>query len=104
MGVSSIILGQPWLFDHDATLYGHTNSYSFMHLRKRFVIHPTPPKDAIKRGSSHLKETKPRVNLITAKEIEKELTEGTPIWVLITKDVREPPQNEHPQEVIRALE
>ena len=62
-----------------------------MYLGKRYVIHPTPPKDTVKEGSSHLKETKPRVNLITTKEIEKELTEGTPIWVLTIKDVQEPP-------------
>ena len=103
-GVSSIILGRPWLFDHDATLYGHTNSCFFMHLGKRFVIHPIPPKDAVKRGSSHLKETEPRVNLITAKEIEKELTEGTPVWILTFKDIQEPLWNEHPQEVTKLLE
>ena len=104
MEESSIILGRPWLFDHDATLYGCTNSCSFMHLGKRFVIHPTPPKDAVKRGSSHLKEIEPRVNLITTKEIEKELTGGTPIWILATKDIQEPPQNEYPQEVIQVRE
>ena len=79
MGVSSIILGRPWLFDHDATLYGRTNSCSFIHLGKRYVISPTPPKDIVKKGSSHLKKTKARVNLITAKKIEKELIEDTPI-------------------------
>ena len=104
MGVSSIILGRPWLFDHDVTVYGRTNSCSFIHLGKRYVIHPTPPKDTVKRGSSHLRETKPRVNLITAREIEKELIEGTPIWVLSTKDIQEPLQNKHPQKVIRVLE
>ena len=103
MGVSSIILGRPWLFDHDATLYGCTNSCSFIHLGKRYVIHPTPPKDTVKRGSSHLRETKPRVNLITAREIERELTEGTPVWILATKDIYEPTQNKHPQEVASLL-
>ena len=63
-----------------------------MPLGKKFVIHPIPPKDTIRRGSSHLKKTKPRVNLITTKEIEKELIEGTPIWILTTKDIEEPPQ------------
>ena len=95
MGVSSIILGRSWLFDHDATLYGRSNSCSFMHLGKKFVIHPMPPKNALSRGSSHLKETKPNVNLITVKKIERELIEGTPIWILTAKDTLEPPQNEH---------
>ena len=63
MGVSSIILGRPWLFDHDATLYGRTNSCSFIHLGKRYVIHPTPPKDTVKRGSSHLREDRKSTRL-----------------------------------------
>ena len=57
-----------------------------MHLGKKFVINPTPPKDTVKRGSSHLKETKTRVNLITAKEIEKELNEGTSVWILTARE------------------
>ena len=75
-----------------------------MHVGKKFVIHLTPPKDTIKRGSSHLKETKSRVNLITAKEIEKDLIDGTPIWILTTKDTLEPLQNEHPQKMVELLE
>ena len=62
-----------------------------MHLGKKFVIHPTPPKDTVRRRLSHPKEAKSRVNLITAKEIEKELTKGTPIWILTAKDTLEPP-------------
>ena len=89
MGVSSIILGRPWLFDHDATLYGRTNSCSFMHLGKRLVIHPTQSKENTKRGSSHMKEQGTKVNLITAKEVEKELMEGAPVWVLTTKKIQE---------------
>ena len=53
---------------------------------------------------SHLKETKPSVNLITTKEIERELGEGTPIWILTAKDTLEPLQKEHPQEVVKLLE
>ena len=75
-----------------------------MHLGKKFVINPTPPKNALRRGSSHLKETKPRINLITAKEIERELIEGTPVWILTAKDTLESLQKEHPQEVIELLE
>ena len=103
MGVSSIILGQPWLFDHDATLYGRTNSCSFMHLGKKLVIHPTQSKDNTKRGSSHIKEQGTKVNLITAKEVEKELIEGAPVWVLTTKKIQEPTQKEPPQEVKKNL-
>ena len=60
------------------------------------VIHPTPPKNTVKRGLSHLKETKPNVNLIMAKEIERKLVEGTPIWIVTAKETLEPPKKEHP--------
>ena len=42
--------------------------------------------------------------MITAKEIEKELIEGTPVWILTAKDTLEPLQKEHPQEVVELLE
>ena len=86
MGVSSIILGRPWLFDHDATIFGRSNSCSFMHLGKKLTIHPTQSKDTVKRGSSHVKERGTKVNFITAKEVEKELTEGAPVWILATRE------------------
>ena len=73
MGVSSIILGRPWLYDHDATLFGKTNSCAFNHLGKRIVINLVPPKDEIKKGASSLKEKKLRLNLISTKELKKEV-------------------------------
>ena len=85
MGVSSIILGRPWLYDHDATLVGKSNSCSFTHLGNKIMIYPTPPKDPIKRGSSSLKEKKPGLNLISDKELEQEIKGGSAIWMLIAR-------------------
>ena len=73
MGVSSIILGRPWLYDHDAILYGRSNSCSFIHNGKKIVINSSPPKDQIKRGSSQLRDKKQGLNMISAKELEQEL-------------------------------
>ena len=103
MGVSSIILGRPWLYDHDATLFGRTNSCAFNHLGKRIVINPVPPKDEIKKGASSLKEKKPKLNLISAKELNREVAKGSPIWILTTKEIKEPVLEAHPQEVARLL-
>jgi len=100
MGVSSVILGRPWLYDHDAILFGRTNICAFSHHGNKFVIHPTPPRDPVKRGSSSLKEKKLGINLIKAKEFEKEITKGNPIWILTTKEIHEPTQKEHPPEVV----
>ena len=103
MGVSSIILGRPWLYDHDATLFGKTNSCTFNHLGKRIVINPVPPKDEIKKGASSLKEKKPKLNLISAKELNKKVAKGSPIWILTTKEIKEPVLEAHPQEVAGLL-
>ena len=103
MGVSSIILGRPWLYDHDITLYGHSNSCSLTHNGKKIVIHSSPPRDPIKRGSSQLEEKKTGMNLITAKEMEKELSEGNQVWILTSKDTSEPGPKEYPPEVTELL-
>ena len=79
MEVHSIILGRPWLYDHDATLFGKTNSCAFNHLGKRIVINPIPPKNKIKKEASSLKKKKPILYLISAKELKKEIAEGAPI-------------------------
>ena len=44
------------------------------------------------------------MNLIIAKEMEKELTEGNQVWILTTKDVVEPILKEHPPKVAELLE
>ena len=103
MRVSSIILGRPWLYDHDAILYGRFNSCSFNHHGKKLVINPTPPKDHIKRESSNLKEKKLGLNMISAKELEREITEGSPVWILTTKKTHDQTQKEHPQKVVEFL-
>jgi len=64
------------------------------------MINPTPPKDNIKRGSSNLKEKKPGLNLINAKELKHEITEGSSVWILTTKKIHDHPQEEHPQKVM----
>ena len=104
MGVSSIILGRPWLFDHDVTIFGRSNSCAFNFNGKRIVIHPKEPKDNVRRGTSSLKEKKTGLNLIGAKEIEQDIQEGAPIWVVAAKEVKDHTPIEHPPEVVQLLE
>ena len=104
MGVSSIILGRPWLYDHDATLFGKTNFYPFNHLGKKIVIKSIPPKDESKKEARSLKEKKSRLHLISAKELKKKVAEGSPIWILTAKEIKELALGEQPQEVIEILD
>ena len=103
LGVSNIILGRPWLYDHDVTLFGRSNSCSFNYQGKRIVINSTPPKENIKRGSNNLKEEKPGLNLITAKEMETKIIGSAPLGVLVVKEIHEQPKPEHPKEVVELL-
>jgi len=44
MDVGYIILGRPWLFDLDVTIYGHTNQCSSVHNGKKVKLMPNQPK------------------------------------------------------------
>jgi len=103
MGVSSIILGRPWLFDHDVTIFGRTNSCAFNFNGKKIVINPTQPKDNTKREASSLKEKMTGLNLIGARELEKDINEGAPIWMVAAKETMDHTPVEHPQEVVQLL-
>ena len=103
MWVSSIILGRPWFYDNDAILHGWYNTCVFTFYGKKITINPTPPQESTKRGYSLLKEKKVGLNFITVKELEKEISEGTTIWMLAVKEVSDPIDKEYPQEVKEVL-
>ena len=42
MKIGSLILGQPWLFDHDAALAGRANTCLFLFDGRRILWHPSP--------------------------------------------------------------
>ena len=44
MDVDHIILGRPWLFDLDTTIYGRINHCSFVHNGKKMKLMPYQPK------------------------------------------------------------
>ena len=43
------------------------------------------------------------MNLISAKELNREVAKGSPIWILTTKEIKEPVLEAHPQEVAGLL-
>ena len=107
MGMSSIILGRPWLYDHDATLYEKSNSCAFIYLGKKIIINPSQPKDNKKKGTSGPKEKKSGLHLISAKDLDREVSRGSPIWMLAAKDSpdpTEPPQLEKIREVLEEFQ
>ena len=93
MDVGHIILGRPWLFDLDVTIYGRTNQCSFVHNGKRVKIMPNQPKPptrekGVDKGKDKVDVLNPEkrgdkgkgkleMNLISHDQIEKSLHEGS---------------------------
>jgi hypothetical protein len=62
MQASSLLLGRPWEFDHDASHHGRTNTYTFMHKDKKIKLLPLTPAEIKKHFDDKLH----------AKNVEKE--------------------------------
>ena len=105
MEVRSIILGRSWLFDNDVIIYGRTNSYSFTYQGKKIIINPSPPKAISRKIGDGPKENikKKNLHLIDAKELKTIMTEGSPVWMLATREVCENPKVDYPKEVTSIL-
>jgi len=102
MDVSYIILGRPWLFDLDVTIYGRTNQCSFVHNDKKVKLMPKQSKpptqekkinkgkgkvDALTPGKKSDKgKDKMVMNLISHDQIEKSLNEGSTCYTLVARE------------------
>ena len=70
MGVGSIILGRPWLFDADVTIYGKSNTCVFLHEGKRYRIQPTAPKSHTTSDQKAVADKS--IHILSAKGFENE--------------------------------
>jgi hypothetical protein len=69
MQACQLLLGRPWLYDHDVQIFGRTNKLSFVYKGERFSLIPLTPeeilKDDIKKkqqeSENHLRVVTPRV-------------------------------------------
>ncbi|XP_028551249.1 uncharacterized protein LOC114579787 [Dendrobium catenatum] len=89
MDVGQIILGRPWLFDNDVHIYGRTNTYVFEYNGKKIKLIPSQPKS----DKGELKTAPPKTNkglhLVTAKELDIEFNQGSPMYALVAREVNE---------------
>ena len=75
--MGQIILGRPWLFDKNITIYGQSNMCQYLHNDKKIKLLPLRPKfRQPEQTPTTLKKTK-RTNLIGAKVIDQKLKKGT---------------------------
>ena len=77
MDVGHIILGRPWLYDRDVTIYECPNSCSFVHEGKKIKLaplRPTLPTPETKQTEAS--SSKKALTLISPKLIDKEIARG----------------------------
>jgi len=94
MDVGSIILGRPWLFDADATIYGKSNTCVFLHEGKRYRIQPMEPKN--QQTSAQKPVENKSIHLLSAKGFEHEAKDPSLVFALVAKEQVTEPQLEVP--------
>ena len=82
-----MILGRPWLFDMDVTLWGKYNICTFNYEGQRIKLISSQPKSKQEEKRSLDTRKEKKLNLISPKEIEKEVISGTQIIVLVAREV-----------------
>ena len=89
MDVGSIILGRPWLYDLDVTLYGRSNSCTFIFKGQKIRINSIEPKPKINvKPPKGPNKSKP-LHLVSAKTIEQEVQKKSIIFALVARESSE---------------
>ena len=84
MDVGSIILGRPWLYDADVTIYGKSNTCVFLHEEKRYRIQPTEPKNHTTSDQKSVAEK--FIHILNAKNFENEAKDPAQVFALVAKE------------------
>ncbi|GFZ19760.1 hypothetical protein Acr_28g0004650 [Actinidia rufa] len=103
MDVGHIILGRPWLFDMDVTIYGRSNSCSFLFENKRIKLNPLQPKPASKQKKENPTNGKD-LNIISPKEFEREINDQSILFAVVVHDASTESQDTPPEEVTSILQ
>jgi hypothetical protein len=96
MDVGHVILGRPWLYDLDVTIYGRTNSCSFTFKGKKIKLNPLPPRH-ITEGKKREKSKGKGLHIISPKVTERLVTKGATMFALMAREI-EPIVHEDPPE------
>jgi len=87
MDVDHVILGRPWLYDEDVTIYGRSNMCQFEHEGKKIKLLPREPKaEPFEPKPTTVKKTN-SISLITGKSFSQDVEKGAPFVILATKEI-----------------
>ena len=101
MGVGSILLGRPWLFDRDVAQYGRTNRCVFYYEGSKQVWQPfVPPKQRlVVRPQNPALTSLPNqlLGVVSARQFLKGMDSEAPIWAIQVRTKISPaPAGEYP--------
>ena len=86
MGVGSILLGRPWLYDFDVAQYGRTNHCVFFCGGSKQVwkpfIPPTKKEESQLSIPVNRSPTPQRIGLVSARQFVKGLDHDAPMWAV----------------------
>ncbi|XP_022889497.1 uncharacterized protein LOC111405037 [Olea europaea var. sylvestris] len=86
MDVGYVILGRPWLFDLDVTIYGRSNSCSFVFNGKKIHLNPLPPKLVDSKQAKKIVERK-GLHMISPTEFERTVKEDSIVFAVVIMEV-----------------
>jgi len=98
MTVTHLLLGRPWLYDHEVHHNGKANTYSFMFNNKQVVLRPLKeqtirkhqdkPKKKVDRlmGSEQGKQP---LHFLTKKPFESEIKENGVIFAVVAREIHD---------------
>jgi hypothetical protein len=86
MDVGHTILGRPWLYDLDVTIYGRTNSCSFTFKGKKIKLNPLQPRH-ITEGKKREESKGKSLHIISPKVTERLVIKGATMFALMTREI-----------------
>jgi len=102
MDVGHVILGRPWLYDLDVTIFGRSNSCSFTFQGKKIQLIGLPPRSK-DNSQKNNKVKEGGLNIISPREFDKEICEESVVFVVVAKEIVEDFLEEPPEEVREVL-
>jgi len=94
MDVGHIILGRPWLYDLDVTIYGCSNFCSFFYEGKKVKIDPLRPAPPPETTQTDALSSKKSLTLINPKIIDKKIVKESTIVVLVVRKITDDSQEQ----------
>ena len=105
MDVGSIILGIPWLLDLDITIYGRSNSCTFIHEGRKIRINPLEPKTRTSvQKNDRVPEKLESLLIVDTKTMERNVKKKSVIFALVAIDSLSDPVLEFSPEVAPILQ